>query len=102
MAEQHVRNAGQGLVGTLRIALLAPAATSRLAKILRCYRQKFPGIQLNLHELTSTEQIQRLRADELDVGLMRPPIVFPELESRFVEESEMILALPSGHRLARA
>lgn len=102
MAEQHVKSADQGLVGTLRIAILAPAATSKLAKILRGYRQKFPGIQLNLHELTSTEQIQRLRADELDVGLMRPPVVFPELESRFVEESEMILALPSGHRLARA
>ena len=100
MAEQHVRNAEQGLVGTLRIAILAPAATSKLAKILRSYRLKFPGIQLNLEELTSTEQIQRLRADELDVGLMRPPVVFPEIESRFVEESSMILALPTGHRLA--
>jgi len=102
MAEQHVRNADQGLVGTLRIALLAPAATSRLAKIFRRYRQKFPGIQLNLHELTSTTQIQRLRADEIDIGLLRPPVVFPELEARFVEESSMILALPIGHRLARA
>jgi DNA-binding transcriptional LysR family regulator len=102
MAEQHVRSADQGLVGTLRIAILAPAATSKLARILRSYRHKFPGIQLNMHEMTSTEQIQRLRADELDVGLMRPPIIFPELESRFVEESSMILALPTGHRLARA
>ena len=101
MAEQHVRNADQGLVGTLRVAILAPAATSRLAKILRSYRQKFPGIQLNLHDLTSTEQIQRLRADELDVGVLRPPIVFPEIESRFFEESSMILALPTGHRLAK-
>src|SRR5436305_585231 len=48
------------------------------------------------------EELNFRRADELDVGLMRPPVVFPELESRFVEESEMILALPSGHRLARA
>jgi DNA-binding transcriptional LysR family regulator len=102
MAEQHVRNADQGLVGTLRIAILAPAATSRLAAIFRRYRQKFPGIQLNLRESTSTEQLQMLRADELDIGLCRPPVVFPELESRFVEESPMILALPIGHRLARA
>jgi DNA-binding transcriptional LysR family regulator len=101
MAEQHVRNADQGLVGTLRISILAPAATPKLAKILRRYRLKFPGIQLNMHELTSTEQIQRLRGDDLDVGLLRPPVVFPELESSFVEESSMILALPSGHRLAR-
>jgi DNA-binding transcriptional LysR family regulator len=102
MAEQHVRNADQGLVGTLRISILAPAATSKLAKILRGYRQRFPGIQLNLHELTSTEQIERIRADELDVGLLRPPVVFPEIQTRFVEESSMILALPTGHRLAKA
>lgn len=102
MAEQHVRNADQGLVGTLRLAILAPAATSKLAKIMRGYRQKFPGIQLNLHELTSTEQIQKLRADELDVGLLRPPVVFEELETLFFEESSMILALPTGHRLAKA
>jgi DNA-binding transcriptional LysR family regulator len=102
MAEQHVKNADQGLVGTLRLALLAPAATARFAAILRRYRLKFPGIQLNLRELTSTEQIEHLRSDEIDVGLMRPPIVFPELESRFFDESSMILALPTGHRLARA
>lgn len=102
MAEQHVRNADQGLVGTLRIAVLAPAATSKLARIFRHYRLKFPGIQLNLHELTSTEQLQRLRSDDLDIGLLRPPIVFAEIESLFVEESSMILALPTGHRLARS
>jgi DNA-binding transcriptional LysR family regulator len=102
MAEQHVKNADQGLVGTLRIAFLAPTATARFAAILRRYRLKFPGIQLNMRELTSPDQIKLLRADEIDVGLMRPPVVFPELESRFFDESSMILALPIGHRLAKA
>jgi len=101
-AEQNVRRADHGLLGTLRLGILAPTATARLAGILRTYRQKYPGVQLSFHELTSTEQLQRLHNDQLDAGLLRPPVVFPELDSVFMEESPMVLATPAGHRLAKA
>jgi DNA-binding transcriptional LysR family regulator len=101
-ATQTVRKAEQGLLGTLRIGILAPTATPRLAGVLRSYRQKYPAVQFSLFEMTSVEQLQRLRADQLDVGLLRPPIGFPELDFLFLEESPMVLAAPAGHRLARA
>jgi DNA-binding transcriptional LysR family regulator len=100
-AEQNVRKASQGLIGPLRIGVLAPAATPKLARILRFYRQRYPGVQFFLHELTSIEQLQQLRADQLDVGLLRPPVLFSELDYQFLEESSMVLAAPAGHRLAR-
>jgi DNA-binding transcriptional LysR family regulator len=100
-AEQHVRKADLGLVGTLRLGILAPTATARLAGILRTYRQQFPGVQLSLHELTSTEQLQRVYADQLDAGLVRPPVMYQELDSLYMEESPMVLAAPAGHRLAK-
>ena len=98
-AQQQVRKADLGLAGTLRLGILAPTATPRLAAVLRAYREKCPGVQLLLHELTSTEQLQRLRANQIDVGLLRPPVSYPELEHRYLEESPMILAAPAGHRL---
>jgi DNA-binding transcriptional LysR family regulator len=101
-AEQNVRKAQQGLIGPLRIGVLAPAATPRLARVLRFFRQKFPEVQFSLHEMTSVEQLQQLRDDQLDVGLLRPPVLFPELDYRFLEESSMVLAAPAGHRLAQA
>ncbi len=100
-AEQNVRKAQHGIIGSLRIGVLAPTATPRLARLLSSYRQKFPGVQFSLSELTSIEQLQRLRGDQLDVGLLRPPVDFPELESFFVEESPMVLAAPVNHRLAK-
>ena len=100
-AGQHTRNAEHGLVGTLRIGVLAPNTTARLARILRSYRQQYPGVQFLLNQLTSMEQLHALRANTLDVGLLRPPIMFPELESKFIERSPMVLALPAGHRLAK-
>lgn len=100
-AEQRVRDAEHGLAGTLRVGVIAPVANAWLAGILRRFRQQFPGVQLSLFDLTSTEQLRRLRANELDAGLLRPPVGFPELEYTFVGESKQVLAVPVGHRLAR-
>lgn len=100
-AEQLARKAEHGAVGTLRVGVIAPAASPWLANVLRLYHQRFPGVQLSLSEITTAEQLLRLRAGELDAGLLRPPVHFPELEWRFVEQSPQVLAAPAGHRLAR-
>lgn len=100
-AQRRVKDAAEGLVGTLRIGVIAPAANAWLASVLRNFRHQFPGVQLAVFDLTSTEQLRRLRTHELDLGLLRPPMGDPDLDCVFVEESEQVLALPAGHRLAR-
>jgi DNA-binding transcriptional LysR family regulator len=99
-AEQRVQEAERGLTGTLQVGILASLTNAWLAKILRQFRSAFPGIQLSLFELTSTEQLRRLNARQLDAGLLRPPIAFPALDYKFVAETVQILALPAGHPLA--
>ena len=100
-AHQRAKQADQGLVGTLRLGVIAPNANAWLAGILRRFRERFPGVQLSLFDLTTPEQIERLRAGELDAGLLRPPVSFPELTGKLVAESAQALALPAGHRLAK-
>jgi DNA-binding transcriptional LysR family regulator len=100
-AEQLVRKAELGLVGTLRVGVITPATGPLLARVLRHFHQKFPGVQLSLSALTTTEQLKRLRAGELDAGLLRPPVVSLDLETRFVEQAPLMLAVPAGHRLAK-
>ncbi|HSI64722.1 MAG TPA: LysR substrate-binding domain-containing protein [Candidatus Saccharimonadia bacterium] len=100
-AENRARNAEHGLVGHLRVGLIAPTANAWLARILRGFHQAYPGVQLSLFDLTSPEQINRLRSGELDVGLLRPPVGFAEFDSMLVEESGQVLAMPAGHRLAK-
>ena len=100
-AEQRAKRAGQGIVGSLRIGFVSATATAWLADNLRRFHCKFPGVQLSLFDLTSTEQLHQLRGGELDAGFLRPPVDFPELECRFIEESSQVLALPANHRLVR-
>ena len=99
--EQRAKKADQGLVGSLRIGMISAAATTWLAEVLRRFHRKFPGVQLSLFDLTSTEQLHQLRVGELDAGLLRPPVGFPELDCKVVEQSRQILALPANHPLAR-
>ncbi|HTL16122.1 MAG TPA: LysR substrate-binding domain-containing protein [Patescibacteria group bacterium] len=100
-AEKRAHDAQHGLVGILRVGIIAPVAGGWLAGILRRFRQRYPGVQLSLFDLTSTEQLRRLHEQELDAGLLRPPVIYPELEYKFVGESRQVLALPAGHPLAR-
>jgi DNA-binding transcriptional LysR family regulator len=100
-AEDRVRKAEEGLVGTLRIGMIAPSANAWLARILQDFQQRFPGVQLSVFDLVSTEQLKRLHGDQLDVGLLRPPVGFAELDYQFVEESPQVIAMPAGHALAR-
>jgi len=100
-AEQLVRKAELGLVGTLRLGVITPATGPLLARVLRHFHQKFPGVQLSLSAITTTEQLKRLRAGELDAGLLRPPVVSPDFDTRFVEQAPQMLAVPAGHRLAK-
>src|SRR5215469_6404917 len=86
-AEQRAREAQHGLAGALRLGIIAPVAGAWLAGVLRRFRQRFPAVQLSLFDLTSTEQLRRLHCQELDVGLLRPPINFPDLDFRFIGES---------------
>ncbi len=100
-AEQRAREAVHGVVGTLRLGIIAPSATSWLAGILRKFRQRFPGVQLALFDLTSPEQLRRLNSGELDAGLLRPPVGHPDLDYSFVDSSHQVLAMPAGHPFAR-
>jgi DNA-binding transcriptional LysR family regulator len=100
-AQRKAKEADMGIAGTVRLGVIAPVANSWLANVLRSFRQQFPGVQLSVFDLTSIEQLRRLRLNELDVGLLRPPIGDSDLDSVFVEKSEQVLALPAGHKLAK-
>ncbi len=99
-AENRARHADRGLVGTLRVGIIAPSANAWLSGVLSGFRTKHPGVELSFFDLPSIEQLRRLREHELDVGFLRPPIGLPQLDYQLVEQSPQVLALPDSHRLA--
>ena len=98
-AVDQARRAGRGEVGRLAVGFLANAAYTLLPLVLRDFARGFPGVTLELRELTIPQQIEALRRGNIDVGLLRPPVVDAELVAETIIEEPFVLALPAAHAL---
>jgi DNA-binding transcriptional LysR family regulator len=98
-AVEHAQRAGRGEVGRLAVGFLANTAYTLLPLVLRDFAQGFPGVTLDLRELTIPQQVEALRRENIDVGLLRPPIADAEIAAETILEEPFVLALPAGHAL---
>jgi DNA-binding transcriptional LysR family regulator len=71
-------------------------------RIIRAYRDAFPGVSLTLEEGGTTELIDDLRNERIDAAFVRTAIADQEgiVVSTLLQEA-MVLALPRGHALSR-
>lgn len=102
-ARQAARRVGRGDTGEVALGYVGSATLTLLPQILRRFRDRYPDVTLTLRELTTTEQARALRAGNLDVGLLRPPLADADAEALRVEPvgaERLIAALPAGHPLA--
>jgi DNA-binding transcriptional LysR family regulator len=93
--------AGRGDAGRLRIAYTRSAPGPLAGDLVAAYRGAFPAVSLALETGWTSLNLARLAAGEIDVGFVRPPVVSPGIEVAVVGSEEVLIALPSGHALAR-
>ncbi|MEH3087200.1 MAG: LysR family transcriptional regulator [Xylophilus ampelinus] len=102
-AVEAARRAADGIVGRVTVGFVGSISYELLPRILQGFRARFPAVDLDLREHTSTEQIAGLLADKLDLGLLRLPVGnASDLRLRVVHRERFVAVLPRGHRLARA
>ena len=99
-AIQNARRAARGEIGKLDIGLVVTAAYSVVPSVLQIFRERYPNVMVVLHELTTTEQTQALRAHKIDIGFLRLPVIGDDLEMRTVFREPLVIALPEDHPLA--
>ncbi len=99
-AVELVHSAARGEAGLLRLGYTAACAYSLVPAVMRAYKQRYPAVEVTLHELLSNEQIVELSERRLDAGLVRPFAARPVLASEKLVEEPLVLALPAHHPLA--
>jgi DNA-binding transcriptional LysR family regulator len=99
-AVQAGRQASRGEVGQLVVGFVSSAAYNILPTILRTFRTAVPTVSLELHELTSDQQLAWLQAGRLDVGFLRPPIEDPRFCLEVILQEPLVIALPDTHPLS--
>jgi len=99
-ATQDARKVAGGDVGAVTIAFTAASSYAFVPNLITRIRQSFPALTLNLRELTTPEQLIALRKEQIDFGLLRPPVSLRDVQSRRVHRETMVVALPRRHALA--
>jgi DNA-binding transcriptional LysR family regulator len=95
------RAVGSGRAGRLRIGFAASLALTVLPGLLRTFRQQFPHVHLDIHEMTTAPQIAALHDKTIDIGLLRePPTDERDLAFKTVLSEPFVAVLPSTHSLA--
>jgi DNA-binding transcriptional LysR family regulator len=100
-AREVARGAEQGLQGRLEVGFISSASLSLLPPSIRLFRERFGGVELELKELTSAQQIDALYEGGIRVGLVRLPLRAPGICFEPVLEERLVVAVPSGHALEK-
>ncbi len=90
-----------GETGLLRAALPPDLSGPTVAALLADFERRRSGLELELHELSTAQQLARLAAHELDVGIVHHPCDVAGLELGPVLRRELGVLLPRGARAAR-
>lgn len=87
---------------TLSIGFVASTLYGMLPKIIRRFRHQYSLIELNLHEMTTMEQIQALKDGAIDVGFGRIRLQDPNVRRIVLREERLMIAVPAGHPLTQS
>ncbi|MCH7335912.1 LysR family transcriptional regulator [Acinetobacter sp. NIPH 2699] len=86
---------------TLTIGFVGSLLFGLLPRIIYLYRQQHPNLNIQLVELSTTEQIQALKEGKIDVGFGRLRISDPAVKRVLLRKERLVVAAHSSHPIAQ-
>ncbi|MGI9075518.1 MAG: LysR substrate-binding domain-containing protein [Bryobacteraceae bacterium] len=99
-AKKRAQLANQGQIGQLRVGFISSAAAILIPPLIIQLRSRYPGIQLDLRNVLTGDQVVWLAEKRLDVGLLRLPLSSDEIVTTLIHREPFILLVPARHPLA--
>lgn len=103
-AKLTVARAMRGETGRVRVGFAGNAIFSgRLIADLRLFHQRFPDAELMIHEVGPQNQVEAIRAGQLDIGYtpISSTLSAPEIHVRRIGAWEFLVAMTDDHPLAQ-
>jgi LysR family hydrogen peroxide-inducible transcriptional activator len=94
------RNDRDPLAGSLKLALIPTVGPYLLPHVAGRLRKELPRLKLMLYEYQTEPLLEKLRAGEIDLGVLALPVMLDGLESAELFEEPFTLAVPASHALA--
>ena len=89
------------LAGPLRVALLPTIGPYLLPRVAREIKKALPRLELRLYEYPTAAMLAKLRAGEIDLGILALPVDLDGLEARDLYNEPFMVAVSSTHPLAK-
>jgi DNA-binding transcriptional LysR family regulator len=87
-------------IGALKIAALPVLSLSFLPKAIAAFIDDHPDINVSLSSNTSRAVVDMVMKQRCDVGFVILPMHYPSMFGELLVSTDMVCALPPGHRLA--
>ena len=100
-ATQAAARTGKGEAGRVVVGYTAVTGWSLMPALLAAAGQALPQVEIVLEEMVSSEQLEALAEDRIDIGFVRPLHASAGLAFHRVTREPMLLALPARHPLAK-
>jgi LysR family hydrogen peroxide-inducible transcriptional activator len=88
------------LAGALKIALIPTVGPYLLPHIVGRLKRALPRVKLMLYEYQTEPLLAKLRAGDIDMGILALPVPLDGLESQPLFDEPFTLAVPANHALA--
>jgi LysR family hydrogen peroxide-inducible transcriptional activator len=95
------RNEYDPLSGKINVALIPTIGPYLLPVVMRRLRKQLPQLKLMLYEHQTQPLLERLRAGDIDLGVLALPVPLDGLEARELYDEPFSVALPNGNPLAK-
>jgi DNA-binding transcriptional LysR family regulator len=99
-AALSAKRTARGEAGSIVLGFTAVSGYGFLSDLIPDVRARLPGIDLELKEMVSADQVEALINGRIDVGLLRPPVDRRAFKSFRVVRESFLLAVPADHPLA--
>jgi LysR family hydrogen peroxide-inducible transcriptional activator len=95
------RNEHDPLSGKLKVGLIPTIGPYLLPVVTRKLRKQLPRLKLMLYEHQTQPLLEKLRAGDIDVGILALPVPLDGLEARPLYDEDFTLAVPTTSTLAK-
>ena len=95
------RNEHDPLSGKLKVGLIPTIGPYLLPVVTRKLRKQLPRLKLMLYEYQTQPLLEKLRAGDIDVGILALPVPLDGLEALPLYDENFTLAVPTASPLAK-
>lgn len=92
-AERITRLALKGQAGSLRIGFGSPVIARGLPDLLIRFRKRYPGVDLIVRNMSSSDQTEAILNRKIDIGFVRLPVQSDNIEATPIVNERLMIVL---------